>query len=183
MQDYVISCEPKTWFIIISCSMTLISHFRERLYIYFLFLHFQKLLISSSSQARYATFTNIWADYYLLHNTFMVMLLTLMSCTDIIPECQFWRCLSPKDGVDLATLLLFPWNTVLYILILFYQYLTTLLHTAGAISSLPKIGSRALPESTTTFGQHLSVQHQEKLILVSVGCLSLSWVRCLHWQC
>lgn len=182
MQDYVTSCEPKTWFTIILYSMTLISHFRDFTTTFF-FLHFQKLLIRSSSQARCTTFTNISANYYLLHNTSVVMLLTLMSYTDIIPECQFCRCLSPKDSVDLTTLLLFPWNTVLYILIWFYQYLATLLHTAGAISSLPKIGSRALPESTATFGQHLAVQQQEKLILVSVGCLSLSWVRCLHWQC
>lgn len=68
------SCEPKTRFIIILCSMTFISHFRETLE---LLLYFKKLLISSNSQAEslsYATFTDISIDYELLQNACTVML-------------------------------------------------------------------------------------------------------------
>lgn len=122
-------CNPKckivwhpvnqTWFIAISYSMTFISRFRETLYNYFFFFYFEKLLISSSSQARYTTFTNISADYFLLCSASTVMLLTVVSYTDIIPKLHFCRCSTPKDSVHLATLLPFPWNTMLYVLILF----------------------------------------------------------------
>ncbi|KAF2974335.1 hypothetical protein EK904_009895 [Melospiza melodia maxima] len=45
------------------------------------------------------------------------------------------------------------------------QYPATLLHTAGVISSLPKRGSRALSESTTTFGQHLAGAGDQKQVM------------------
>lgn len=100
-------CEPKTRFIIISYST---SDFREILELFF---YFKKLLIRSNNQGEslsYATFTDISIDYGLLQNTSTAMffLILVMSYTDIFPEMQFCRRITPKDSAHLSTLSLFP---------------------------------------------------------------------------
>lgn len=103
-------CEPNTWFIIIPYST---SDFREILELFFFFFYFKKLLIRSNNQEEslsYVTFTDISIDYELLQNTSTAMffLIPVMSYTDIFPEMQFCRCITPKDSAHLTTLSLFP---------------------------------------------------------------------------